>query len=134
MPSSAKGSHSRVGVIGCGMMIRYLALLATAAASPAAAAPTYLVCNFAQQSGPLDVTADEANGEVTTLVESNGHMEKRPAIFSPATVKWSGSGTLGISYTLSRTDLSLQRVIAIGEKSFADDATCTIQATPKRAF
>lgn len=115
-------------------MRKLLAILALGTASPVAAAPTYLVCTFAKGPVALDVTADEANGEVTTLVESTGHMEKRTAIFSPTAVKWSGSGSLGISYSLSRVDLSLQRVLAIGDKSFPDTATCKLQEAPKRAF
>ena len=111
---------------------------AVAFATPAAAAPTYLVCTFESKEGKppvlLDVTADEANGQVTTLVQSTGHMEKRPAIFSPTAVKWSGSGSFGLSYNLSRTDLTLERVLSINGSSFPNTAKCEIQETPKRAF
>jgi hypothetical protein len=55
-------------------MLKLLAIVAASFASPVAAAPTYLVCTFAKGPVALDVTADEANGEVTTLVESTGHM------------------------------------------------------------
>lgn len=111
-----------------------LAIASLGAASPAAGAPTYLVCTFEKGPTALYVTADEPNGVVTTLVESTGHMEKRPAVFSPSAVKWSSPGSLGISYRLSRVDLSLERVLVIGDKSFPDTATCKIQETPKRAF
>lgn len=113
-------------------MRKLMILAAVTFATPVEAAPTYLVCSF--QNVNLDVTADEANGEVTTLVSTSGHLEKRPAIFSATAVKWTGAGNMGISYVLSRTDLSLQRTLVIGDKSFPDTATCKIQQTPKRAF
>lgn len=93
-------------------------------------APTYLQCSFAKGPAALDVTADEANGQVTTLVQATGHMERRSAIFSPTAVKWSVPGSLDLSYNLSRVDLSLQRHMSIGD----DTGSCRIQDTPKRAF
>jgi hypothetical protein len=115
-------------------MIRAAILLTAAFGSPCAAAPTYLLCSFAKGPAALDVIADEANSQVTTLVQSTGHMERRPAIFSPSAVKWSSPGSLGLSYSLSRVDLSLRRVMLIGDKEFPDAATCTMQEAPKRAF
>lgn len=115
-------------------MLKLLTIVALGIASPVAAAPTYLVCTFPKGPVALDVTADEANGQVTTLVESTGYMEKRTAIFSPSSVKWSSAGSLELAYSLSRIDLSLQRVMTIGDKTFPDTATCKIQEAPKRAF
>lgn len=57
-----------------GPMRKLLILSAAIIATPAAAAPTYLVCSFEKVNS--DVTADEANGEVTTLVSTSGHLEK----------------------------------------------------------
>lgn len=107
-----------------------LALLLVASPSP----PIYLLCTFAKGPVALDVIADEGNGQITTLVQSTGHMERRPAIFSPTVVKWSSPGSLGLAYRLSRVDLSLIRVMRIGGKEFSDTATCIIQEAPKRVF
>lgn len=109
-------------------------ILATISLVAAAQAPAYLLCSFEKGPAALDVTADEANGQVTTLVQSTGHMERRAAIFSPTEVKWSSAGSLGLSYSLSRVDLSLRRVYLIGAKEYADLGACKIQEVPKRAF
>ncbi|WP_141134026.1 hypothetical protein [Sphingopyxis indica] len=109
-------------------------ILAAISLVAATQAPTYLLCGFPNGPAALDVTADEANGQVTTLVQSTGFMERRPAIFSPTEVKWSSPGALNLSYTLSRVDLSLRRVKHIGDREFPDVGKCKMQDAPKRAF
>lgn len=109
-------------------------ILVAISLAAAVQAPTYLLCSFAMGPAALDVTADEANSQVTTLVQSTGHMEQRPAIFSAIEVKWASPGGLGTSYSLSRVDLSLRRTMRIGAREMIDVGTCKLQDAPKRAF
>lgn len=109
-------------------------ILAAISLAAAAQVPTYLLCSFAMGPAALDVIADEPNSQVTTLVQSTGHMERRPAIFSSTEVKWTSPGGLGRSYSLSRVDLSLRRVMRIGGKEYVDVGACKMQEAPKRAF
>jgi hypothetical protein len=106
--------------------------------TPALAAPTYLQCPFVGNGGAsavLAVTADEANGAVTTLMTSTGYTERRVAVFSPISGKWnSPSRYTTLRYELSRTDLTLVRELVIGDHVTKEIASCKIQETPKRAF
>lgn len=115
-------------------MILLALLLAAVSSAPAGTAPTYLLCSFPNGPAAWEVTADEANGQVTTLVQATGHMERRPAIFSPTEVKWASPGGLSFSYILSRVDLSLRRTMVIGDKEFVHPGTCKLQEPPKREF
>lgn len=117
--------------------MRWIAIVAAFLPSAAAAAPTYLQCTFMKESRTtvLEVTADEASGTVTTLVQSSGFSERRTAVFSPTSVKWSSPMSFGgLRYDLSRTDLSIKRDLVIGDKTFPEQGICRIQTAPKRAF
>ena len=118
--------------------MRVLLVALAVTATPAVAAPAYLTCGFVSKEGKattLGVTADEANGTVTTLLEQTGYSEKRAAVFSATTVKWSSPMQYGgIAYVLSRTDLSIVRTLTIGDKGWPETGTCKVQVTPKRAF
>ena len=112
-------------------------ILASSAATPppTSSAPVFLLCSFAKGPAALSVTADEANGLVTTFVQSTGYMQKRAAAFSPSAVEWSSGGALNTSYRLSRVDLSIHRTLDLGMgTASADDGSCKLQEVPKRAF
>ena len=121
-----------------GLSMRLLLVLIAFVAAPAFAAPIYLQCSFAKAEGPpfvLAVTADEANGSVTTLATHSGFSERLTAVFSPTSVKWSTFKSYGgLRYELSRTDLTLVRELVVGENVTRDAGTCKIQEVPKRAF
>jgi hypothetical protein len=98
-------------------------------ASPATVAPTYLECTFPKNGAILNVTADEANSAVTTVLRSSGYTEKLPAAFTASEVRFEGDM---IAYVVSRTDLSIRRTIKM--LGSADQGTCLVQVPPKRAF
>ncbi len=73
----------------------------------------------------LDVTADEANGSVTTALRSTGYSESYPAAFTPTEVRFQNRL---LSYVVSRTDLSIQRTIKM--ISSMDTGSCRLGAAP----
>jgi len=98
------------------------------AATPAAQ-PIYLQCNFPKTAAVLDVSADEPNAAVTTVLRSSGYTEKYPAAFTATEVRFQNNM---LAYVLSRTDLTIQRTIKLLGSS--DLGSCAIQTPPKRAF
>lgn len=98
-------------------------------ASPAAAAPTYLQCNFPGNSAILMVTADEANSAVTVSLPSTGHTEKMPAAFTASELRFQNNM---LSYVISRTDLAINRTIKMIKST--DTGQCKVETAPKRAF
>ena len=106
------------------MFVSSLLLLAAAVQQP-----IYLKCVFPGNGAVLDVTADEANSSILTILESSGHVEKYNAAFTPSEVRFSSRD---LSYVLSRTDLGISREIRM--ISSVDRGTCSLQQAPKRAF
>ena len=104
-----------------------------ALSAPASTAPTYLACMIQAQTGPfeVDLTIDEPSQSVTTAMPSTGHAERLAAVFAPATVSFR---TAMLSYVVSRTDLSIERMLTIGGKAWVDRGTCHLQKVPKRKF
>jgi hypothetical protein len=107
-------------------MLPFVSLLLAAAP---AVQPIYLQCNFPKNGAVLDVSVDESNAAVTTVLRSSGYTEKYPAAFTATEVRFQNDM---LAYVLSRTDLSIQRTIKL--LSSSDSGTCTIQVPPKRAF
>lgn len=107
-------------------MLLFASLLMAAAP---AAQPIYLQCNFPKNGAVLDVSADEPNAAVTTVLRSSGYTEKYPAAFTATEVRFQNNM---LAYVLSRTDLTIQRTIKLlGD---TDLGSCAIQTAPKRAF
>lgn len=111
-----------------------LAISATTLATPAAAAPVYLICSFTEDAaGDLQVTVDEVNASASVYLASNGYSQQFKAAFGPDTVAFESSQH---EYALSRTGLTLRRTIKMlrGYPSAVDIGQCRLQAVPKRAF
>jgi hypothetical protein len=106
-------------------------LLLGAVAAPANAAPAYLKCFFPSRDKTFEVqiTADEANSAVTVFMPSTGHTEKMAAVFTPTQVLFQSRM---MSYTLSRTDLTIRRVVPIIKAD--ETGTCEVVKAPERAF
>lgn len=90
-------------------------------ALPAQAAPVFMTCSLTDSAGVsvFDVQLNEEMGQVSYFTRRNQIAVKRPAIFTPDMVTYSG-------FTISRKDLTFTR----------DDNTsgkCVID-TIKRAF
>jgi hypothetical protein len=116
--------------------MRYLLIAGLFISTPAFAAPTYLECSIDGGEGKppvaINLVADEANGMITQHVVSMGSSKRVPAVFSQTAVQW--VPTSGLSYSLSRTDLSIVRVLTIGAKSWTDRGSCQVQKPVNRAF
>jgi len=115
----------------------FIAASAVVEPTSAVASPAYLQCSFTKDGKTviLSITADEESGSVTTLMESTGYSERRTAVFSPTSVRWSSPSDFGgLRYDLSRTSLTIVRDLIIGDKTFTDRGTCAVQKAPKRAF
>lgn len=98
----------------------------------AAADPVHLSCYVEQIDGSknmIDVTADEANGTVTTLVRSTGYTERLKAVFRPGDVMFT-SGMF--DYRIDRVDLSF--VMTFRNIKSERRGKCEVGAVPKRAF
>jgi hypothetical protein len=122
-----------------GTTMRWLTLILLFVESGASAAPTYLSCSVVSKEGKtthINVTADEANQTATFEVVETGHSERRPAVFSPTTVRFDvPSQFLTIGYTISRTDLSFTRTLVSPSMTpITDHGSCVVQEAPKRAF
>ncbi|QCI93257.1 hypothetical protein [Novosphingobium sp. EMRT-2] len=98
---------------------------------PALAASTYLSCEFQSNGGvwPVNITADEQSGKVTLFMPSSGHTETVPAAFGADKVVFR---TGMMAYELSRTDLSITRVVSVINST--EQGRCKVQQPPKRAF
>lgn len=102
-------------------------------AAPATAAPTYLSCTILAEKGPfpISLTVDEDAQSVTTAMPTTGHSQRLPAVFSPTSVSFRNSM---LRYEVSRTDLTIKRVLTIGAKDWTDTGTCKVETPPARAF
>lgn len=112
-------------------MRTFVYLMAVMASPAVAATPTYLECNFPSRDASFEVqvTADEANSTVTVYMPKTGNTEKMTAVFTPTQVLFQNRM---MSYTLSRTDLSINRTVPMIKAS--DNGKCEVVTAPKRAF
>lgn len=101
------------------------------AATPASATPTYLKCTFpmGDRGFEVQVTADEASSTVTVYMPTTGHTEKMNAVFTPTQVLFQNRM---MSYALSRTDLSIRRVVPMIKST--ENGKCAVVVVPTRAF
>lgn len=106
-----------------------LMFVAAVAAVVTPATPIYLKCTFAGNGAVLNVTADEPNSSVTSVLESSGYTEKYPAAFTADQVRFESRL---LAYVINRVDLKIQRTIKSIDST--DAGSCALVTTPKRAF
>jgi hypothetical protein len=114
-------------------MLKSAGLALAVFSSAASAVPVMLNCELTQHDGPLkiDVQLNEEAGTVSWTFPATGHSVTRPAIFTPDHVSFS-------AFSISRTDLSLQRVNDTVDQEYDHEAPvsygkCSLD-TRKRAF
>lgn len=112
-----------------GRVFAAVASLAAMAPSPAIAA-TSLTCSIDAATGPfaVEVTLDEPGATATVFLPHSGLIERRPAIFSADSVRFS---TRYVEYTISRVDLTIRRRLAIGG---SDSGKCVVEKVIPRKF
>ncbi|MBK6800335.1 MAG: hypothetical protein IPG83_02290 [Novosphingobium sp.] len=107
--------------------------IALAAASPALAGPTYLVCTLTPDDKPsaINLTADESNSIVTVSAPSGRSRAptRLAASFTAGQVTF-GDGM--VNYRLDRSTLSIVREMP--RFGFVERGTCQIEKAEKRAF
>lgn len=109
----------------------FLFPLLLAAPAVAHAAPVYLSCNIPNQGNDftVDATLNEAEGTVSLFMPSTDNRETLQGTFTPDKVLFSNRM---MSYTLSRVDLSLVRVVPLLKSR--ETGQCRVQTPPQRAF
>lgn len=115
-------------------MLNVLMIAALAAASPAAATPTYLACTLQDGATATSValTVDEPDQSVTVEQQTTGRAIRRRAIFSPTEVRIPDEPS---TWIVDRVNLGLQRIVTFSDKQFVDRGQCKVLAAPaKRAF
>lgn len=101
-------------------------------AAPDVAAPAHLACTF-PDGRVFDVTADEGNGMITTVYRPTGSMLRKPALFTATEVKWIDR-TGSVTWTLSRTNLSIVTDLGPSHPELRSEGVCVIETVPSRAF
>jgi hypothetical protein len=104
-------------------------IIAAIVAATSANVPIYLKCTFPGNGAVLDLTADEPNLAVTTVLASTGYTEKYPAAFTPTELRFEGRQ---LGYVVNRVDLSIRRTIKLIDST--DAGKCALVTAPKRAF
>jgi hypothetical protein len=114
-------------------MTRYaITLLAVLVSVPAYAAPTYLVCliDDGEKVSQIDVTADEAIGQVSLHVPSTGYAAKMQAVFRANDVVF---GDQIARYRIDRQNLTIEQSLTM-LKGDLSKGTCKVEKVVKRAF
>lgn len=99
-------------------------------ADPAAAAPTYLTCEFDTGAVPIKVTLDEQTAAASVFIPSNGNSFKFSATFTADQVLFQGGD--GIKYEIDRVTLRIVR--SMPRYRIVDRGLCRVEKTPKRAI
>lgn len=114
-------------------MLKSAGLALAVFSSAASAAPVMLNCELTQHDGPLkiDVQLNEDAGTVSWSFPATGVSVTRAAIFTPDRVSFG-------SFSISRTDLTLQRVNDTVDQEYDHEAPvsygkCSLDSR-KRAF
>lgn len=116
-------------------MIRHMCLIVAACSISAVAhaTPAYVECPFRDGNGqpfPINITFDEAAGNVTINTPATGFVKRYNGVFRPTEVLF-GDGTA--QYRMDRINLVLTREIVMLHAT--EEAHCKLQKPPTtRAF
>jgi hypothetical protein len=114
------------------------AMLGLALVTPFGGKSTHLACTFAGADGPPAITIVVAPSyrAVALTIPSTGHVERRPAALSGASLIFDSPLQYGtVTYTISRADLTIVRTQAgPSVATTVAKGQCRLEATPALIF